>query len=111
MGGARLESTSDRLLQETRSFAHERVDGVSNHWQALRSTGRRRRLASDYDLMRPFNLSGVCSGPERHFYGDTSPFPWSRFNCKMTADPLDSSSHSLETKTAAAGHRSRVNSA
>src|SRR5262245_48588104 len=61
-------------------------------------------------LMRPLDLSCACSGPERHFYGDTSPFPWSRFNCKMTADPLDSFSHSLETKTAAAGHRARVKS-
>src|SRR5215475_4739593 len=62
------------------------------------------------NLMRPFDLSCACSGPERHFYGDTSPFPWSRFNCEMTADSLDSFSHALEAKTAAGGHGTRVKS-
>src|SRR5262245_52845476 len=108
MGGARLESAGDRLLQEIRSFAYERLDGFSSQWQTLRSTGRRRRLASDYDLVRLLDLSCAWSRSERHFYGDISPFPWSRFDCEMTADLLDSFSHSFEAKTTAAGHRTLV---
>jgi hypothetical protein len=52
----------------------------------------------------------VCLGAERHVNGDTSPFAWSRFNCEMTADLLDSFSHALKAKTTAACYQTLVKS-
>jgi hypothetical protein len=65
---------------------------------------RRRRSSFGYDPVVCLKSLCVGLGSEGHFNGDTSPFARSRFNCEMTADLLDSFSHSLKAKTAAAYH-------
>ena len=86
-----------------------------SEWTVFRITGKRLdrlagrkwpRLSFRPDLGRLLDLSLVLvrdrSGTSMEIQ---VPLPWSRFNCEMTADLLDSFSHSLEAKTAAAGHR------